>query len=95
MLTPTLKKVIRACRAGMDAKALLSKHAEDVFGVLFPFDKERHGEMNVLVDNLRDFLSGERLLANWLGCPVMHQCRMLIAAACPWRACVATVAASL
>lgn len=51
----------QACRAGMDAKALLSKHAEDVFGVLFPFDKQRDGQDNVLLNNLGNFLDGDRL----------------------------------
>lgn len=60
----------------MDAKALLSKHAEDVFGVLFPFDKQHEG-MNVLVINLGKLLDGERLPSS-TGCPVMHKSLCLL-----------------
>ena len=51
----------------MDAKALLSKHAEDVLGVLYPFDKRHNGQDNVLFNNLGKFLDGEHLPFSWQG----------------------------
>ncbi|KAK9825683.1 hypothetical protein WJX81_003257 [Elliptochloris bilobata] len=50
-----------AAALGTDAKALLSKHAEDVYGVMFPYTQQgaerRHFAESVLVACLGEFLS--------------------------------------